>query len=172
LQWKEDPRGWYDEHFTRGDQRVSETRRLADDRAARVTDVFPPTPSGEIMVPIIESISCDMPRVFVVNVRNDGGYVAGIPRDFAVEIPALVSGRGIQPIRTNGLPDPLVQYAMRDRVAPVEVELAAYRTGNRELLRHLLLMDPWTRSEGQVERLLDAILTLPFNTELATHYRS
>jgi alpha-galactosidase len=170
--WKEDPRGWYDDHFARGDARVAETRWLASDPASRVTDVFPPTLSVEIMVPIVESIVCDIPRVFVVNVRNDGHYVPGIPADFAVEVPALVSRRGVQPIRTNGLPAPLIQYALRDRVSPVEVELAAYRTGNRELLRQLILMDPWTRTEEQAEGLLDAILALPFNAEMAAHYRA
>jgi alpha-galactosidase len=170
--WKEDPGGWYDGHFARGDARLAEIRRLAGDPAARVTAVFPPEPSGEIMVPIVESIARDVPRVFVVNVRNDGEYVPGVPRDFAVEVPALVSRRGVQPIRTNGLPAPLVEYARRDRVAPVEVELAAYRSGRRELLRQLLLMDPWTRSQEQADRLLDAILALPFNTEMAAHYRA
>ena len=121
------------------------------------------------MVPIVESIACDITRVFVVSVRNDDDYAPGLPRDFAVEVPALVIRRGIQPIRTNGLTAPLLQYALRDRVAPVETELTAYCTGNRELLRLLLLMDPWTRSTDQAGRLLDAILTLLVNAELAAH---
>jgi alpha-galactosidase len=170
--WRESPRGWYDDHFARGDARLAESKRLANDVTVRVTDTFPPVPSGEIMVPIIESIACDIPRVFVVNVRNDGDFVAGIPRDFAVEVNALVSRRGIQPIRSNGLPAPLVQYALRDRVAPVEVELEAYQAGSRELLFQLLLMDPWTRTEGQAAGLLDAILDLPFHAEMRQHYRA
>ena len=169
--WKEDPRGWYDDHFARGDSRLAETKRLVDDAAARVTDAFPPEPSGEIMVPIIESIACDIPRQFIVNVRNDGGYVPGIPHDFAVEVAALVSRRGIQPIRSNGLPAPIVQYALRDRVAPVELELAAYRSGSGELLLQLLMMDPWTRTESQATGVLEAILELPFHTEMREHYR-
>ena len=58
------------------------------------------------MVPIVESITCDIPRVIIGNIRNSGDFVPGIPRDFEVEIPTLVSRRGIQGIQTRGLPRP------------------------------------------------------------------
>lgn len=45
-----------------------------------------------------------------------------------MEVPALVSKRGIQGNKTNGLPDPLVTYILRDRVAPAEMEIEAYET--------------------------------------------
>jgi alpha-galactosidase len=169
--WKEDPAGWYSHHFARGEERVAEIRRLADDRSRRVTAVYPPTPSGEVMVPIIESIACDIPRTIVVNIPNDGDYVPGIPSDFAVEIQALVSKRGIQGIRSSGLPTPVIAQILRDRVAPVTLELEAYELGSRDLLLQLLLTDPWTRSEEQANALLDGILALPFNAEMREHYR-
>jgi alpha-galactosidase len=169
--WKEDPAGWYARHFARGEERLAEIKRLADDRSRRVTDVFPPTPSGEVMVPIIESIACDIPRTIVVNIPNDGDYVPGIPGDFAVEIPALVSKRGIQGIRTHGLPTPVIAQILRDRVAPVTLELEAYEQGSKELLLQLLMTDPWTRSEEQASAMLDAILALPINAEMRAHYR-
>ncbi|RLE70690.1 MAG: hypothetical protein DRJ43_01470 [Thermoprotei archaeon] len=53
---------------------------------------------------------------------------------------------------TLGLPKRVVAYALRDKVAPVEVELEAY---DRDLLLQLLLMDPWTHSKSQAERLLE-----------------
>jgi alpha-galactosidase len=123
------------------------------------------------MVPIIESIACDIPRTIVVNIPNDGDYVPGIPSDFAVEIQALVSKRGIQGIRSSGLPTPVIAQILRDRVAPVTLELEAYEQGSRDLLLQLLLTDPWTRSEEQANALLDGILALPFNAEMREHYR-
>jgi alpha-galactosidase len=169
--WREDPAGWYDRHFVRGEERLAEIKSLAADRGRRVTDVFPPKPSGEVMVPIIESIACDIPRTIVVNIPNDAAYVPGIPQDFAVEIPALVSKRGIQGIQTHGLPAPVIAHILRDRVAPVTLELEAYEQGSRDLLLQLLLTDPWTRSEQQASNLLDAILGLPFNEEMREHYQ-
>jgi alpha-galactosidase/6-phospho-beta-glucosidase family protein len=34
-----------------------------------------------------------------------------------------------------------------------------------------VMMDPWTRSREQAERLLDQITALPFHAELRAHYR-
>jgi alpha-galactosidase len=123
------------------------------------------------MVPIIEAIASDTPRTFIVNVINDHDYVPGIPRDFSVEIPALISARGVQGIRTNGLPAPLLAHVLRDRVGPVTMELAAYRDGSYEALRQLLMMDPWTRSQEQASALLDGILELPYHAAMREHYQ-
>ena len=79
--------------------------------------------------------------------------------------------RGIQGIKTDGLPPALTAYIVRDRVAPIEVELEAYQSGSKELLLQLILMDPYTQSEGQACRLLDEILALPFHEEMRQHYR-
>jgi len=56
-------------------------------------------------------------------------------------------------------------------VAPVNIELMAYERGSRELLRQLIVMDPWTRSEDQAEGLLQAFLDLPWLKEMKEHYR-
>jgi alpha-galactosidase/6-phospho-beta-glucosidase family protein len=45
--------------------------------------------------------------VIISNIPNSGEFVPGIPRDFQVEVPALVSRRGIQGIQTGGLPPTL-----------------------------------------------------------------
>jgi len=145
--------------------------KIAEDPNVKATSVFPPRKSGEIIVPLIESIACDIPRVFQVNILNDGGFVPGVPRDFSVEIPALVSKRGIQGIKTEGLPKPLTAYILRDRVAPVNTELEAYEAGSRELLLQLILMDPWTKSEEQARKLLEDILTLPQHGDMHQHYK-
>ena len=60
-----------------------------------------------------------------------GTILYQVYQDFEVEIPALVSKRGIQGIKTDGLPGPLISYILRDRVAPTEVELKAYESGER-----------------------------------------
>ncbi len=170
--WKEDPYGWYyDGYFKHCAERVEEINKVVRDESLKVTDIFLPVHSGETIIPIIESIACDIPRIFTVNILNDGNYIPGIPQDFQVEVPALVSKRGVQGIKTNGLPAPIIAYALRDRVAPVEMELEAFTKGSRELLLSLIMMDPWTTSEHQAKKLLDDILSLPYHREMREHYK-
>jgi alpha-galactosidase len=123
------------------------------------------------MVPIIESIACDKPRTFIDNVPNTGRYVPGIPADFAVEVPALVSRRGIQPIQTAGLPEPVMSHLLRDRVAQVNLELEAYRLGSRRLLEELVGMDPWTRDMQQARAFVDELFALEYHQDMARHFR-
>ena len=144
---------------------------MAEDPVARVSEAFPVEASGEQTVPLIESIACDVPRRVQVNVMNRGSLVPGIPSNFEVEVPALVDGKGVRGLEVSGLPRPVLAYALRDRVAPVEAELEAYESGSRELLVELVMMDPWTRSREQAERLVERILKLPYHEEMRKHYR-
>lgn len=171
-QWKEDPESWWEVgYFPHLEEEVKQINKVSRDPSVKVTEAFPPHKSGETMVPLVESIACDIPRVLITNIQNTGDFVPGVPRDFEVEIPTLVSKRGIQGIKTDGLPGPLISYILRDRVAPVEVELEAYEKGDRELLLQLILMDPWTKSEEQARSLLEEILALPYHEEMRQHYK-
>ena len=169
--WKEDPAGWWRRYFKGLEAQVNKIFEVARDQSVKVTKVFPPVKSGESIVSLVESLACDIPRVFQVNILNVGSFVPGVPQDFEVEIPALVSKRGIQGIRTTGLPKPIISYILRDRVAPVEVELEAYESGDKDLLLQLIMMDPWTRSEDQARKLLEGIFALPYHEEMRKHYK-
>ncbi len=169
--WKEDPESWWEGFFTYNRETVEKIMRVSLDDSKKVTSIFPTEKSGEIIIPLIESIACDIPRVFQVNIINSEGLVPGVPTDFEVEVKAEVSGRGVRGIRAGGLPKPLVAYILRDRMAPVEVELEAYESGSRERLLELVEMDPWTRSEEQAKGLLNDILSIPYHEEMRQHYK-
>ncbi|OYT47946.1 alpha-glucosidase/alpha-galactosidase [Candidatus Bathyarchaeota archaeon ex4484_231] len=170
--WKEDPKGWWRWALEPSSvDRASELMKTAYDPSVKVTSVYPPRKSRESIINIVESISCDIPRVFQVNILNTDSFVPGVPRDFEVEVPAVVSRTGVKPERTRGLPKALTSYLLRDRVAPVEIELEAYENGDKERLLDLVMMDPWTRSEEQARNLLNDILALPQYKEMQKHYR-
>jgi alpha-galactosidase len=169
--WREKPGAFWERFFTGGEREVAEIARISADTSVRVTDHFPPEMSGESIVPVVEALLCDTPRVIISNIPNTGEYIPGIPRDFQVEVPALVSRRGIQGIQTGGLPPAALSYLLRDTVAPVNLELAAYQSGSRRLLLELLMQDPWTRSAEQASAMLEEVLALPFNSEMREHYR-
>ena len=168
--WKEDVAGYRQRVFEKMKVTANWSQELAANHALRLTDEFSPEKSGWDMIPIIESLVCDIPRTFIINLGNDGNFVDGIPLDFEVEVPAMVSKSGIRGLHTQRLPTEILAYALQDRVAPVNVELAAYERGSRELLLQLILMDPWTRSEQQAQDLLNAILSMPDNDSMRTHY--
>jgi alpha-galactosidase len=170
ARWNEEPWEGWNGYFTHVARNAEEMQQIAADPSIRLTERFADGLSGEPMVPIIEAIACDIPRVVIGNVQNAGDFVPGVPRDFEVEIPTLVSRRGIEGIRTQGLPPALIQHILRDRVAPVNLELEAYESGSRELLLQLIMMDPWTRSERQAQQLLEEVLALPYHEEMRQHY--
>jgi alpha-galactosidase len=69
------------------------------------------------------------------------------------------------------LPRRLMLHVMIPRMLRMEWALEAYLTGNRDLLIEWLLNDPRTKSYRQAEQTVKEILTLPFNKEMAEHYR-
>lgn len=168
--WGEDPARWYRAYFDNGLDTVRRIAAAVDDRTKPVREHFPGDISDEPMVPLIEALARDVERVVIVNIPNEGSLVPGVPENFEVEVPALVSARGVEGIRTKGLPSPIMSRLLRDRVAPVELELAAYERGDRSLLHELVMLDPWTRSSDQASALIEDILAEPCHGPMAAHY--
>ncbi|MBS7656312.1 alpha-glucosidase/alpha-galactosidase [Candidatus Bathyarchaeota archaeon] len=169
--WKEDPKSWWSWVLNPSkEDTVSRLIKTAYDPSVKVTGVFPPKKSHESIINIIESLACDIPRVFQVNIMNTENLVPGVPENFEVEVPAVVDGNGVKGEKTRGLPKAVTTYLLRDRVAPVEIELEAYEKGSKERLLDLVLMDPWTKSEEQAKSLLEEVLFLPQHDEMRKHY--
>ncbi len=165
------PYDWYQKYFGVCDERVAKIKAAVEDRSVKVSEVFSSLPSEEPMIPLMEGLAFDTNNIVVVNVLNDGGYMKGIPLDYQVEIAARVNKNGVHPIHNNGLPKPILAHLYRDRIAPVEVEIAAFENHSRELLVDLILMDPWTKSRAQAEKLIDDIFELPCNQDMKEYYR-
>jgi alpha-galactosidase len=170
--WQEDTRAWWKWCSDEADQWSVKLDRLLQDYSSRMTSVFPPVKTDESIIPFIESMACDIPGVFYVNIVNERGYVPGVPLDFAVEIPAQVARGGIEGHAAHPLPRAVLAHILRDRVAPVEMELAAYEHHSKEKLVNLILMDPWTRSEKQARAYLDEVLSQPGHERMREYYSS
>ena len=91
--------------------------------------------------------------------------------DYEVEIAAIVDKHGVHPIHNEGLPKPIMAHLLRDRIASVEMELEAFEKHSREYLTDLVMMDPWTKSREQAEKLIDDIFALPCNSEMKEYYK-
>ena len=169
--WKENPGKWWDAYFKYLDSHIKNMKHISNNKNIKVTDKFPLKKSHEPIISIIESIACDIPGVHIVNILNSGNFVEGIPEDFEVEVPAKVSGNGIQGLITKRLPDSIINYIYRDRIVPVEMELHAYDKKDKRSLLGLIMMDPWTRSEEKAKNLLEEILNLPYHAEMRKYYK-
>lgn len=169
--WGEDPETAWTNYYPRLQEKLAGLREAADGKA-RVSDVLPPERSREQAIPLIESICYDVPRVLFCNISNKRRLMPQLPDDLAVEVPALVSRRGIDGLAPAPLPPGVVAQIQRDRVGPVTTELAAYENADRDLLESLVLMDPWTRSLEQARTVVEQIMALPGNESMADYYVS
>lgn len=151
-------------------KQCEEMLRLHDDPSLSVTSQFPPVNSGEQHIPLVDAIANDQETMFQVNVPNNGA-IDEIPNDVVVEIPALISRSGVKRLRGGRLPNRLMLHAIVPRMLRMEWALEAFLEGNRDLLTEWLLNDPRTKSAKQAEETLREILKLPFNKQMAAHYR-
>ncbi|MCL2664755.1 MAG: hypothetical protein FWE82_04010 [Defluviitaleaceae bacterium] len=144
---------------------------LAKDTDRSVSEFLGAVGTDDLMVPLVESLACNVPRLMYVNLLNKGGLAPGIPEDIAVEIQALCQRDEIRPIAGDPLPKDMIAYVLRDRVGPVEMELAAYNEGRLSMLEELVLMDKWAVSVKQARDFIKEILDLPYHAEMKAHYK-
>lgn len=137
---------------------------------APLTSVLPPQLSQESVVPMIDSLVNDREGVYQVNVLNNDA-IDGLPADVAVEIPARVDGRGVHRMIVERLPKRIVNYVLRPRMMRMEWALEAFLEGGRDLLFEWLMVDPRTKSTEQVNQVIDDLLRMPENGEMAMHFK-
>lgn len=144
--------------------------QLAKQPTAALLEKYPLHGSGEQHIPIVDAIVNNKETVLELNVPNDG-CLDGVPDDVLVEIPVVVSGRGIQGVRVGRLPASVMNHSMIPRLIRLENILNAYMNRDRKTLVLMLMDDPRTRSFEQAKRLIDSLLAQPWNAGAAAHYR-
>ena len=169
--FREDPAGIWESYYTGCAKNVADIARYSADETIRLTDIYPPVHSSEIMIDLVEALASDTEKRIVVNLLNEGNFVPGIPQDFNVEVMALCNKTGVHPIHNSGLPRAVLGHLLADRVGPVEVELEAYEKRDEALLVDLVMMDHQTKSREQAQTLVDRVLNLPWNEAMREYYR-
>ena len=147
-----------------------ENLRRSMETGEPISKIYPLTRSGEQHIQIIEAMETDTYTRLTLNIPNNG-CIDGLPDDALVEIPAMVSARGIQGIRMPPLPSRLMNNVMLPRLCRANNILDAYRTGSRDLLVVELMNDHRTRSYEQAKELIDDLLRQDWNKEADAHYR-
>jgi alpha-galactosidase len=96
--------------------------------------------AAEYAPQIIHSLLTGTEREIHANVVNRG-YISNLPEGAVVEVPTRVTRTGLEPIAVGAIP---LQGAVHNRsyLSVAELTIEAARTGNRELAKQALLVDP------------------------------
>ena len=122
------------------DRQEEEEEEGGDEDAAGALE-----PSGELAIPLLEGVLCDVDtRLDAVNVPN-AGYVPGLPDGAVVEVPARADGRGLHPATMSRLPEGILGL-LRTQTAINQLLVEAFAEGSRRKLLQAMLLDPTTRS--------------------------
>ena len=149
---------------------LEQMRVWASDPGTALTEVYPPTFSGEQHIPFIDAIANDKKVQLQLNIPNKG-MISGIPDDVVVEVPVLVDRIGVRAIRIGQLPKRLMLHVMMPRMLRMEQVLQAFLDGDRESLLLMIAGDRRTRSFEDARALLEEQLGESWNSEAAKHYK-
>jgi len=150
-------------------EKLESIARAARDTTTPVSEMIPLVYSGELQLPLIDSLTNNVERIMQVNVPNMG-TIQGIPDDVVVEGKAVISGKGVQLLQVGKLPETLMQQVMYPRHLLLEQTISAYVNHDKELLRDIVREDHRTKTPEQANRLIDAMFALSHNAEIAHWY--
>lgn len=126
--------------------------------------------TGEQIVPIMDALVNDNLGEFQVNVPNNGA-LEGIPDDVAVEVPAIIDRKGIQPLHVGALPAKIMLEHVLPEWLAMERQLEAFKTGDRSMLLWSVLGGHQTRSYDQATSVLDDLLAMEGHEGLAEFFQ-
>ena len=158
------------------ERKYEQMKEAAYDEKVRPIDLFGDRKTTEQHVPIIDGLVNDHEGQFQVNIPNCGA-LPGVPDDVAVEVPAIVNRKGIQPLRVDPLPNKVMLECLYPDWLRMERTLEALLTGDMSMMLFGILDTHQTRSYDQATEALDALLHIEPNEPMAyveeinEHYR-
>jgi alpha-galactosidase len=148
------------------EKRFQQMKEAAYDSNVRPIELFGDKKTSEQHIPIIDGLVNNNEGQFQVNVPNNGAF-PGIPDDVAVEVPAIVNKKGIQPIRVEPLPRKVLLECIYPEWLGMERTLEALKSGDKSMLLYGILDSHQTRSYDQAVDVLEALLAIEPNEPMA-----
>ena len=116
-------------------------------------------PSGEKAFTIINGIVHNTNELLEsVNLPNDG-YISNLPADAIVEVPAVISGHGVNGLAVGELPRGIAAMC-RTQIDIQHLVVEAGVKGNRELVKQALLTDPNIPSAEAALKIYDELMDI------------
>jgi alpha-galactosidase len=167
AEWNEDTGAWIERHIQNMEDRIGQFEKALADGGRPLTDSLGSKPTAETNVTIIDALANDRSGIFQVNVVNDGA-IPGIRDDMVVELPAYVCAAGIQKLKMQPLPEPIM-YLIRQRVHRTMSDVETYLSRSRERLL-LAILGESDVGYDVASTYLDAVLNHPLNKDMAAHF--
>jgi alpha-galactosidase len=116
-------------------------------------------PSGELAVPIMDSLACEMPhQLDAVNVPNHGA-IPNLPTETVVEVPATSDSDGIHPCQMEPLPEAIAAM-LRVQASIHQLLVEAFAERSKDKLFQAMLLDPTVDSYGRAVACVEEMLSL------------
>jgi alpha-galactosidase len=93
-----------------------------------------------------------------LNVPNRG-YIENLPWGAVVEVPCIVDASGVSGTHVGALPEPIAALC-RTQLTIADLNVRAFVTGDRDLVRQLLAIDPMVRDLDAAIQLADEYIEL------------
>jgi alpha-galactosidase len=147
----------FEETIERGDVMFQSMADQAAGRAPLPTDIFDrKVGEHEQLVEILNARDGQFEKEFSVIVPNEG-QVTNIARDFAVECPALISERGVEPLHVGAVPTG-VRATVEKALLTVELAVEAALERDRKKFVQALICDGCVKSVQDAHNLADELL--------------
>jgi alpha-galactosidase len=147
----------------------AEIHELAQNPKASVVDAVGATMSKEAIIPVVDGLTNDNEGQYQLNVPNQGVF-PDIPDDVIVEVPAIVSKKGIQPLHVGAMPRKIMLMCILPHWIDMERNLLAFKTGDPAIPLWNALDSHQTRSLDQAVAVLEELMNLDGHEDLRAHY--
>jgi alpha-galactosidase len=116
-------------------------------------------PSGELAIPIMESIACGKQRrLDAINIPNRG-WIPNLPDHMVVEVPATSDVAGLHPKRMQPLPEPIAaMIRLQGSINKLLVE--AFAEESKSKLLQAVLLEPTVTSYRGAMEMVEEMLAL------------
>lgn len=108
-------------------------------------------PSHEYGSFIIHARESNISQTVYGNVPNKG-LIDNLPDDCCVEVPCLVDGNGLQPVKIGTIPSQLAALCQTN-INPQRLTVEAALSGKREHIYHALMLDPHTSATLPLDKI-------------------
>ncbi len=153
------------------ERRLARISELVSDPKSSIVGEFGSSKTREGQVDIMDALVNNNEGQFQVNIPNRG-ILKGLPDDLVVEVRAVIDQRGIQPIQpVDGLPPKIMLECILPEWLEMERNLLALKTGDRTMLLWDVLENHHTRSYEQALAVLEELLSMEENREMAAHFK-
>jgi alpha-galactosidase len=148
------------------EKHYQQMKEAAYDPAIRPIKLFGDKKTSEQHIPIIDGLVNNNEGKFQVNIPNNG-VLPGIPDDVAVEVPAIVNKKGIQPLPIHTLPKKIMLECIYPDWLDMERTLEALKLGDKSMLLYGILNSHQTKSYDHAMEVLEALLNIEPNEPMA-----